>query len=1400
LSSSFGFCESRLSLALDLLSPIAMATDEHDNLDIDNLANLEDFNRDNILAVLKYRFSNDDIYTSIGSILVSINPFRLLPIYTNEILEEYKHAEKLMNLPPHVFGIAADAYFGLINERDNHSVVISGESGAGKTEATKLILQYLSEVAGSESGVEQEILESNPVLEAFGNAKTVRNNNSSRFGKWQEISFSRGGRIVGARIVNYLLEKTRVVQQAPTERNYHIFYQITSNALRKDLKDEFHILSADQFNYLNKSGCMKIDGHDDEQGWKDTVRALARLKFSTSDISGIVRLLAVVLWAGNIELKLGAGDKCVVVNTDVLARVADMLCVSQEALSQALCFRSVTIRGETSNIPLTVEGALGARDAMTKAVYNKLFDWLVVRINDTLGQHSGHNPAQAASTSTIGVLDIFGFEIFERNSLEQMFINYANEKLQQHFNRFIFKEEQAEYAADGIDVAKIEFVDNQVCLDLIEMKGGLLKQIDEEVVVPRGNDKSLLDKMMKDHLRKHPNFDQIRKQPDVFVIKHYAGDVAYHVEGFVEKNKDQLPENLLNLLEHSQAPLMRELFVLSKIEEAPAKPVRGGATMKASSQTLGRKFSSQLSDLAAALGRTTPHFIRCIKPNVEKAGKIFTEDMVMSQMKNAGLFEAIRIRASGFPLRKEHAAFMGRFRCLVPKGHKLAGETSQEQVKALLELVKDRLDLNEIRVGRTKVFWRSSQQAPLEKLRAEALRGAVIRLQCFGRGIIARRLYANMKKLQRVCVEALRSGELEAVRNALRLADELQVQLFILWEVRDVLVLLQEAQKIVAVMQAACESQDEAVLRSSVVKAEAYLNKYREKNVVAMVEKAKNVIAEIERKRREEMENIIKAALESNDEGELRAAITSGDKYQATYREKGGSVEKLVTQAREAVAEILRLRREEEERKRKEEEEARRKAEEEARLAREQAEREKREEEERRLAELASQNAAAAQQEKERIERERAQRAAEENALRAKEAEERKRLDEQVPPPPPEDDLPPPPPPEDDEMPPPPPEDEELPPPPPNFFYDDLPEPDLPPPPPDFHEEFAINFHETPASPPRSPVLSPAHYATPPKPKFEMKTRAAPLPPASGDREDWDVMIKKKGRHLHLFARFPGLRTEGNYSKGCFLNKKEVLKKRLVWQKDACVRSLVRLNTEYLSGAERKKELNLMAKNNFKNVQCFMKDIYHAYPTSCGHQVLHTGYYEPKLRDEIYCQLIKQTRSNPSRESELLGWRLMYFSLRAFPPSEDLASIIIEHILDQVPREYRPLDTVSMSTSSDVATHCFKAWYERKTRRHLPTLEEFSDICGKMEKGLYRVEKAEKKQDEVEEDEKKASTGDAGPEEKDGPDFHGDADFPPPPPPPSDETPAPLFHDEMRPAAAMASPTSGRPKFTHFQY
>jgi len=787
---------------------------------IEDMIHLDIMSEETILKNLQVRYSKDLIYTYTGSILVSINPYQILPIYTAEVARKYDN-QHLGIAPPHVFAIAEDAYHTMLDDGGNKSIIISGESGAGKTEATKLMLQYLALKTGGlktlgpekkkkTSLVEQLILESSPILEAFGNAKTVRNDNSSRFGKYINIQFDARGMICGAKIENYLLEKSRIVYQATDERNYHVFYNLCAGATEEE-RERWKVGKAESFHYLNQSGCIKINGVDDANDFRTIKHALRLLEIEPD---GIFQTIAAILHIGNIVFAPAAeGSK--IANQDSLDIAAALLEVPPQKLAEALTVRFNEIKGEVFRVPLKPEESADVRDATAKALYGRQFDWLVQQINQSILKSK-----TTESKSFIGVLDIFGFENFAVNSFEQFCINYTNEKLQQQFNQHIFKQEQEEYEREKIDWTSIEFNDNQGCIDLIEKKLGILALLDEECRFPKASDETFLQKL-HDNWGGKPYYEKPKRRGNFFVVKHYAGEVNYTVDGFLEKNRDTIPDGVSSMLAASGCIHVRQLFSdntppaaspaaspapagaagggASPAPGGPAQPSPAGragpgvvpprgrgivtrpatvvkgkpapgpgaaspsATMRGAAParpTVGNQFKEQLLHLVETLGNTYPYYVRCIKPNTAKKPSFFDQELVLAQLRYCGMLETIRIRKLGFPIRREFKAFFERYRVLAPHA---SGANVRDACKVILSVVGRELTQGHFCLGLTKVFLRDEQSGKLEELRNKQLTKSVILLQKTWRGYHYRARFRRLKKAT-LLAQALFRGRRQRIR------------------------------------------------------------------------------------------------------------------------------------------------------------------------------------------------------------------------------------------------------------------------------------------------------------------------------------------------------------------------------------------------------------------------------------------------------------------------------------------------------------------------------------------------------------------------------------------------------------------------------------------------------------
>jgi len=670
----------------------------------DNLLDLESFSEGLILHHVKERFARGTIYTAVGAILVAVNPYRTLDIYGEGVmlqiweqrLAEAKGANAAAStLTPHVFSVGATALHSMRDSGASQAVLISGESGAGKTETTKKILQFLSSVgmyaangksgpippagAAVESSIADQILGTNPILESFGNAKTLKNNNSSRFGKYMEISFTAAPTyaICGTSIRTYLLEKNRVIAQGPNERNYHIFYMLLAG-VSKDFLQEFTLDSGRdpaEWAYLNASGCVKVSGRSEKQEYVDLISAFGALKFPDDTVKSILQVLAAILHIGNIHFK-AEDDGSIVENREAVVIVAELLGIEHaNTLEECFCSKEIVVNKERTLAKLDVSKAQEQRDALARFLYGAVFDILVLQINSTLGSNID---AMSTSTANIGILDIFGFEVFVVNSFEQLCINYCNERLQTFFNEVIFEKEIEIYKKENIDLADITFVDNLGCVKIIDgAKGaGIFSLLDEECIVPQGNDTKLLSKMNsafgdEKQTKTYSAYFATgsRKSPNDFVVKHFAGDVTYNITNFCEKNKDTLNAATLATVASSSLDLMKQVIHVSGGDEdadSHASVSPGKRSSKSGKVTISHKFKNSLDSLMTSLHTKQPSFVRCLKPNEQAKPDKFDCPLLLSQMKYSGLFEAIKIRKSGFAVRIDIKAFYHRYRSLIP--------------------------------------------------------------------------------------------------------------------------------------------------------------------------------------------------------------------------------------------------------------------------------------------------------------------------------------------------------------------------------------------------------------------------------------------------------------------------------------------------------------------------------------------------------------------------------------------------------------------------------------------------------------------------------------------------------------------------------------------------------------
>ncbi|XP_057511088.1 myosin-15 isoform X2 [Actinidia eriantha] len=642
----------------------------------------------------------------------------------------------------------------MISEARSQSILVSGESGAGKTETTKLIMQYLTYVGGRAAGddrtVEQQVLESNPLLEAFGNARTVRNDNSSRFGKFVEIQFDANGRISGAAIRTYLLERSRVVQITDPERNYHCFYQLCASG--RDA-EKYKLGHPSQFHYLNQSKTYELDGVNSAEEYMTTRRAMDIVGISHEEQESIFRTLAAILHLGNIEFSPGKEHDSSVIKdqkaTFHMEMAANLFMCDVNILLATICTRSIQTYEGIIVKALDCNAAVASRDALAKTVYARLFDWLVEKINRSVGQDKD-------SRMQIGVLDIYGFECFKNNSFEQFCINFANEKLQQHFNEHVFKMEQEEYRKEQINWSYIEFIDNQDVLDLIEKKPiGIIALLDEACMFPKSTHETFSTKLFQ-NFRAHPRLEKAKFSETDFTMAHYAGKVTYQTNTFLDKNRDYVVVEHCNLLCSSKCPFIAGLF-LSLPEESSR------SSYKFSS--VASRFKQQLQALMETLNSTEPHYIRCVKPNSLNRPLVFENKSILHQLRCGGVLEAVRISLAGYPTRKTYHEFVDRFGLIALE---VMDESYDE--KTMTEKILQKLKLENYQLGKTKVFLRAGQIGVLDSRRSEVLDTAAKHIQSRLRTYVAHRDFVSTRlaavSLQACCRGCLARNGYAALREA----------------------------------------------------------------------------------------------------------------------------------------------------------------------------------------------------------------------------------------------------------------------------------------------------------------------------------------------------------------------------------------------------------------------------------------------------------------------------------------------------------------------------------------------------------------------------------------------------------------------------------------------------------
>uniref|UniRef100_A0A8B9TW78 Myosin-9 n=1 Tax=Anas platyrhynchos TaxID=8839 RepID=A0A8B9TW78_ANAPL len=734
---------------------------------VEDMAELTCLNEASVLHNLKERYYSGLIYTYSGLFCVVINPYKNLPIYSEEIVEMYK-GKKRHEMPPHIYAITDTAYRSMMQDREDQSILCTGESGAGKTENTKKVIQYLAHVASSHKSkkdqgeLERQLLQANPILEAFGNAKTVKNDNSSRFGKFIRINFDVNGYIVGANIETYLLEKSRAIRQAKEERTFHIFYYLLSGA-GEHLKTDLLLEPYNKYRFLS-NGHVTIPGQQDKDMFQETMEAMRIMGIPDEEQIGLLKVISGVLQLGNIVFKKERNtDQASMPDNTAAQKVSHLLGINVTDFTRGILTPRIKVGRDYVQKAQTKEQADFAIEALAKATYERMFRWLVMRINKALDK------TKRQGASFIGILDIAGFEIFELNSFEQLCINYTNEKLQQLFNHTMFILEQEEYQREGIEWNFIDFgLDLQPCIDLIEKPAGppgILALLDEECWFPKATDKSFVEKVVQEQ-GTHPKFQKPKQLKDKadFCIIHYAGKVDYKADEWLMKNMDPLNDNIATLLHQSnlmQFPvlsLVDRIVGLDQVAGMSETALPGAfKTRKGMFRTVGQLYKEQLAKLMATLRNTNPNFVRCIIPNHEKKAGKLDPHLVLDQLRCNGVLEGIRICRQGFPNRVVFQEFRQRYEILtpnaIPKGFMDGKQACVLMIKAL------ELDSNLYRIGQSKVFFRAGVLAHLEEERDLKITDVIIGFQACCRGYLARKAFAKrqqqltaMKVLQRNCV------------------------------------------------------------------------------------------------------------------------------------------------------------------------------------------------------------------------------------------------------------------------------------------------------------------------------------------------------------------------------------------------------------------------------------------------------------------------------------------------------------------------------------------------------------------------------------------------------------------------------------------------------------------------
>ncbi|XP_063072732.1 myosin heavy chain, fast skeletal muscle [Engraulis encrasicolus] len=723
---------------------------------IEDMAMMTHLHEPSVLYNLKERFAAWMIYTYSGLFCVTVNPYKWLPVYDQVVVNGYR-GKKRIEAPPHIFSISDNAYQFMLQDRENQSVLITGESGAGKTVNTKRVIQYFATIAVSggkkeapatagkiQGSLEDQIIAANPLLEAYGNAKTVRNDNSSRFGKFIRIHFGQTGKLASADIETYLLEKSRVTFQLSAERSYHIFYQLMTG--HKPELIEALLITQNPYDFpMISQGEITVKSIDDVEEFIATDTAIDILGFNAEEKIGIYKLTGAVMHHGNMHFKQKQREEQAEPDgTEVADKIAYLMGLNSADMLKALCYPRVKVGNEFVTKGQTVPQVNNSVSALCKSVYEKMFLWMVIRINEMLD-------TKQARQFFIGVLDIAGFEIFDFNSLEQLCINFTNEKLQQFFNHTMFVLEQEEYKKDGIVWEFIDFgMDLAACIELIEKPLGIFSILEEECMFPKASDATFKGKLYDQHLGKTKCFEKPKpakgKAEAHFSLVHYAGTVDYNISGWLDKNKDPLNDSVVQLYQKSAMKLLAFLYAAHGGAEADAGGGggKGGKKKKGGSfQTVSALFRENLGKLMTNLRSTHPHFVRCLIPNESKTPGLMQNFLVLHQLRCNGVLEGIRICRKGFPSRIIYADFKQRYKVLnasvIPEGQFIDNKKASEKLLGSIDV-----DHTQYMFGHTKVFFKAGLLGVLEEMRDEKLAALVTMTQALCRAYLMRREFVKM--------------------------------------------------------------------------------------------------------------------------------------------------------------------------------------------------------------------------------------------------------------------------------------------------------------------------------------------------------------------------------------------------------------------------------------------------------------------------------------------------------------------------------------------------------------------------------------------------------------------------------------------------------------------------------